>query len=455
MKKSLVFGMMIMAAMPLFAQGKKNANSTPKWITNPPQSTATVKKVVSTGTTLEEARHNAINQLFSMTILNKEEGSYQKRLLDEGREPLSQHQVLVTAAENSSFFPNLEQYQNEEMCYVLCGMDNAKLNAFNDSLFTALRSQTIERISTARKLRAEGNLYGSATEYSEAIRSITPVLHRNLSNDEGDLVEILHNEFVHCLDGIELKIQREDCPMVMGEEIPFDILVTATYNNLPVSAMPLTFKISDDGKVTEKGKTDGKGKAKTHVEKAPTQPTAKLTVYTDLPSLSANIPQNMFSMELTQHLALEPKQDNMRLLAFDPTPTYIVEIKPEDNVCLSDTIAAIMKRGGNIVAENPEYTDLIFAVDFDYQEDGVPTTGKYAMQYFICNMTFTLKDRRTQAELAKAEKKDLRLFLKAGSDPEQIRALAISELYKRMKAQVKVIQDTKFDKRKVMFAGSK
>lgn len=450
--KSTLFALLLISTLPLAAQNKA---SLPKWITTPPQSTPTSQKVLSTGTSFQEARHNAVNQLIGLTNLIKEENSYQKRLLDSGREPISQHQALVAAAEQSTFFKNLNTYDQDGQYWVLCEMTSQDLTAFGDSLYTAIKEQTCQYIDKARSLRKEGDLYGAASQYSLALQGIVPMLHKEMATDEGNLVDILHKEYVHSLDNIKLKLDRSECPMVMGEEVPFDIMVSATYNDLPVSALPLTFKISDDGKANENGKTDGRGRAKTRILSAPNKPTGKLSVYTDLLSLSSTLPQNIFSMELTQHLALEPEQDQMALTAFDPTPTYFVQIDSLDMECLSDSISSLMKRGGNKPAANASEADLLLKLSVKSEPDGVPTTGKYAMQYYLCDMCMTLTDRRTEAELAKAEKTGLRLFVKAGTDENQLRILAVTELYRRLRTQLNNISDVKFDKRKVMYANTK
>lgn len=447
--KSILFGTLLLASLPLFAQNK---SALPKWITTPPQSTPTSQKVLSTGSSIQEARHNAVNQLIGLTSLNKEENSYQKRLLDNGREPISQHQALVAAAEKSSYFKNLHEFQLDDQCWVLCEMTVNDLKAFSDSLYHAVINESCNKLNTARKMRENGDLYGAATQYSTALQCIIPMLHKELSCEEGNIVDILHDEYVHSLDNIILKFDRPTSPMVKGEELPFDVLVSATYNGLPVSALPLTFKISDDGKVNQTGKTDGRGRAKTRITTAPNKESGKLTVYTDLMSLSSTLPQNIFSMELTQHLALEPSKDEMTLTAFDPTPTYRFDAKEELKACLSDSISSLMKRAGNKLSTSDTDADLVLTVDFKSEPDGVPTTGKYAMQYFLCSLGVKLIDAKTYEELAVAEKSGLRLFLRADATEEQVRNLAISELYKRMRTQIKAIQDVKFDKRKVMYS---
>lgn len=452
MKSSMILGMLVVASMPLLAQNKSKL---PKWVSTTPQSTPTSQLVVSTGKTIQEARHNAINQLIGLTSLNKEENSYQKRLLDNGHEPISQHQTLVAAAETSSFFPILEKYQEDDECYVLCEMSSKNLLEFSDSLLTAVKENTIQLIQEARKLRQQGDLYGSATRYSTALQGIIPMIHKQLYSEEGDLVEILHKEYVTSLDDIVLKLDRQVCPMVMGEEVPLDIMVTATYNGLPVSALPLTFKITDDGSVIESVKTDGKGRAKTRIQKAPTKETAKLSVYTDLLSLSSTIPSNMFSMELTQHLALEPKKDVMTLNAFDPTPTYYIAQNDPQYACVTDSLNAMMKRSGRKAVEKQSDADLIITLEYKSEREGNATTGKYTMQNHLCDMNIVMLDRRTNAELARAEKTGLRLFLPSTCDDKQLVQLALNELYKRMRVQLRAFQDAKFDKRKVMYAESK
>lgn len=448
--KSLFFGALLLASMPLYAQNKSAA--LPKWITTPPQSTPTSQKVLSTGTSIQEARHNAVNQLIGLTSLNKEENSYQKRLLDNGHEPISQHQALVAAAEKSSFFKNLQEFQLDDQCWVLCEMTVNDLKEFSDSLYHAIINESCTKLNNARKLRQSGDLYGSAAEYSSALQGIIPMLHKELTCEEGNIVDLLHDEYVHSLDNIELKFDHASSPMVKGEEIPFDIMVSATYNGLPVSALPLNFKISDDGKVGETGKTDGRGRAKTHITAAPNKENGKLTVYTDLMSLSSTLPQNIFSMELTQHLALEPSKDEMTFVAFDPTPTYYFNPKEELKACLSDSISALMKRAGNKVTASEQDADLLVTIDFKSETDGAPSAGKYPMQYYLCSLGIKLTDRRTKEELAVAEKSGLRLFLRADADEAQLRELAIYELYKRMRAQLNNVQGVKFDKRKVMYS---
>jgi len=424
----------------------------PKWVTTTPAPTKTAVKAVGQGATLEEARHNAINILIGGTTKTPEDNSFQKRLLDSGREPIAQHTALVKAAEQSLFFPTKDKFMNDEGCWVLCEMTTTGLKNFSDSLYTAISALAWSKVRDGRKLQTGGDLLAAAQTYSEALQEVIPMVHKPLTCPEGDLMELLHDGYVHCLDSISVKFDLHESAMICGEEIPRDLLVSAACKGQPVSALPLTFSIDPVGSLAEHAITDGKGRGKTRIIQAPQAQKAFLYVTANLQQMISGLPQNIFSSELSQQIAQCPIGDELVLTAFDPTPTYHLQPLAEgDGSCLADSLKALMKRIKYQPEEQPADADVLLTHAFTYEPEGEASTGKYPMQYFVCSLAITATDRRTQQELAKVEKAGLRLFLKSDVTPDQIQTLATNELYHRLRHQMKKLSNMNFDKRNVIF----
>jgi hypothetical protein len=98
-------------------------------------------------------------------------------------------------------------------------------------------------------------------------------------------------------------------------------------------------------------------------------------------------------------------------------------------------------------------SDIEIDVNCDITADGVPTEGKYQMQYYLSSLGVTIKDHRSLSELAKDEKNDLKLFVPANVNPIQLRNNALLLNLRRMKTNLnEKVRNMKYDKRKVIYS---
>lgn len=427
------------------------SNQLPKWINNPPQSTATTKYFVSSGNDLKEARHNAVNLLIGLTNRNFEEGSYQRQLLDQGMDPINQQQSIVKAAENSLFFPTEKVHTTDGQTWVLCKMTVDNCTAFADSLLESCLKLAVNKLHLAKDQRNQGKLFAAATTYSEGLLATLPVLHHPLMTDEGDVIQLLRDGYTHCLDGITWSFEQENFPMVRGEAIPVPITAIAKVGDIPVSGLPIDVKM-EGGVVASDRLTNNEGKAKIRVDKAPDAPTAKINISMNLSAIN-QLPQHFLSTALPQQLTYNLNTAQMQLSAFDPTPTFALMIDEADYKSVGDSLVGFMKLIKFSKIEDADKADLQIKLTYNGETDGANTIGKYPMQYYQCQMTIQIFDRRKNECIAQAEKSGLRLFLKSNTDEAEVRKLALTEMMKRMRSQLSdKIKAIKFDKRQVVYS---
>jgi len=439
------------SSMPRIATGQSKV--LPRWATTNPISTASVKKAVAAGATLEEARHNAVNILVSQKTTNVyEEGSYQYSLIEKGQAPVEQHSSLVKIAENSAFFKTTKTHEAEDQSYVFCEVSDQDYRQFCDSIYSAIVVEVDSMASRARTLKESGDLFTAASVYCKALQTITPILHKRIIYNDFNLVDVLHEGFIHSMDSINWTFEKKSCPMVPGEDIPVAIYATATYNGKPVPGLPVSFKLSENGKVTSSPMTDASGRAKAHITEAPKADKAELIVSMKKQSL-LDLPNHIFSGELPLRLMEQLRTASMPLNAFDPTPFFYMDLSEEDNKCIGDTLNSIMVRNGYKGIKDLNDSDIELKVDCKIEEDGAPTVGKYSMQYHLCNMLVSVKDHRSGKVLSTEEKSNFRMFVPANVDPELLRKNTLEEIFRRMKPSLNdKVKKLEYDKRKVIFS---
>ncbi|MBR5716797.1 MAG: hypothetical protein IKX59_09450 [Bacteroidales bacterium] len=434
------------------AIGVGQSKPLPKWATTNPISTATVTRAVAAGNTLDEARHNAVNILVSQKSTNRfEEGSYQYSLIEKGQSPVEQHSSLVRIAENSAFFKTTKTFEGEDQSYIFCEISDQDYRQFCDSLYTAIVTSVDSMAVRAQSLKQSGDLFTAATIYCKALQALVPILHKQVISRDFDLVEVLHDGYIHSMDSIKWSFDRPTCPMVPGEDVPVAIYATATYNDKPVPGLPVSFTVSNNGKVKSDPMTDASGRAKAHITEAPMTETAELVVGMNKQSI-LDLPKHIFSGELPLRLMEQLHSARLSLKAFDPTPYCYMEISKEDFECIGDTLHSILLRNGYKKSEDRASSDIVIKVNCSIEPDGEPTVGKYQMQYHLCDMTVSISDCRSGKVLATEEKKGLRLFVPANSDETLLHNKAFSEIFKRLKPSLnEKVKKLQYDKRSVFF----
>ena len=443
---SIVFSSLVLGTS--FGQTKP----LPKWATTNPISTATIKRAVASGNTLEEARHNAVNILVSQKANNQyEEGSYQKLLIEKGQSPVEQLSSWVKIAENSSFFKTTKTFVADDQSYIFCEISDQDYRLFSDSIYTAIVAEVDSMALRAKTLKQSGDLFTASTIYCKALQALVPILHKQVLSNDFDLVEVLHEGYLHSMDSIRWSFDRPTCPMVSGEDVPVAIYATATYNDMPVPGLPVSFTLSENGKLNSDAMTDASGKAKVHITEAPKSSMAELIVSMNKQSL-LDLPKHIFSGELPLRLMEQLHSARLTLKAFDPTPFYFIDLSEEDSKCIGDSLNSIMDRNGYKKVDEKSGSDIEIKVNCNITADGEPTTGKYQMQYHLCDMTVTISDRRSGKVLATDEKKGLRFFVPANSDAALLRSKALSEILRRLKPSLNdKVKTLQYDKRSVFF----
>lgn len=436
-----LIGIMMLALHPLFSQ---NRSGVPRWVTEKAPYTATSQSYVASGKTLEEARLNAIKKLMTKAKTVTSHGSYQQYLIDNGKAPINQQNELVAAALNSSFFPTVRQYQGDNECWVMCEMSVEGLISFSDSLYKVIREGIYPQVLEARTMKQKGNIVGAAMKYTAALQDIIPMVHKPLYCTEGSMVEVLQKDYISCFDDIELHFGQKEIAVVRGKEDEQDIEVSATCNNQPIKDLPVSFSITGGGKISGNSMTDSNGKAHLHINQMPTSEKSKITVIADVKSLAADLPTTIFSSELNQHLAHRKVQAELSLTAIEPDPYFFVDIPATLVSFLADSVAVVMKESGQKMAKKENEADYVIYVDYKSAPDGPVTPGKYALQYYNCQLSFTINERKSLKKVASAEKTDFRMLLHAGLTEDQVRPLAIEELYKRVKSSLKSMVNKKY-----------
>ncbi len=451
MINKLLFSFFLFSMMPVIAVCQYKP--LPKWATTNPISTATITRAVASGSTLEEARHNAVNILVSQkTSGRSEEGSYQYSLIEKGQAPVEQHSSLVKIAENSAFFKSVKTHVTDDQSYIYCEISEHDYRLFCDSVYSAIVVLVDSMATRAEELKRTGELFNAAEVYCHALQNLVPILHKQIVYHDFDLVEVLHQGYLHSMDSIYWTFEKKSCPMVPGEDVPVEIFAKATYNGQPVQGLPVSFTVSDGGKVNHVKMTNAEGIAKLHVTEAPKTDKAIVTVSLNKQSL-LDLPKHIFSGELPLRLMEQLHTAQMSLFSFDPTPFYYLNLSDDDFKFIGDTLSSIMDANGYKRVTDKKNSDIEIDVSCDILADGTPTQGKYPMQYYSSSMVVTVKDHRSLALLEKDEKKDMRLFVPDNVDSALLRKNAMLLNLRRMKTGLNnKVSKMNYDKRKVIYS---
>lgn len=427
------------------------AQDLPKWITNPATSDQRCSRALSSGQTLAEARHSALNCLIGVATFTPKEGSYQYRMLEEGSERIDQHKALLAAAEQSAYFKNTNTLETDSVCWVQCSVTTEDLQAFIDSLHQAAIETSCRLMKRADTLSEEGDIFTAASTYAEAINSVRGVLHLPLMLEDGtDMVAALHDRFTHVLDGVEWEWELSGCPMVPGEDLPKALYAVAKVNGKMVPGLPVSFKVTPDGEMVCDEMTDDKGRAKTHITQAPKAENGQVLVTFNQQKLS-QLPNNMFSGELATQVALNTSVQRLNLEAFDPTAFFFLDLTENDKKAIGDTVQTTLERYDLHKVGMPDSTDIVITLAYNCVPEGDPT-GKYNMQNYICDMQLRLMDLHTETQLMEVEIQGFRRFLSANKAADILRSITLQEMIKRVRLQFnRKLREMDYDKRRLMF----
>lgn len=435
-----------------FAQDAVAQAKLPKWVTSEPQSTTSIKRVVTQGSTPEEAHHNAVNRLVSIVFQNQyEEGSYQDNRLSKGLAPIEQHRSIVEKAEQSLAFKTTKAHEADGVYYEQCEVVMKDYQSFRDSLYQDIINTSANALLEARRYKKEGDLYSAASESVEGLKNLLPMIHRPLTFAGEDLVTELHESYLHSLDSIEWRFDLDDCPIVKGEEVPIYLHAMANYRGVPVPGLPVSVALTDNGKITWDDITDTNGRSKIHITQAPATPISQLLVKLDAAKAKEQLPSHPFSTELPLGLS-QDMQASMRLTAFDPVPHYYLDMDSLDRVSIGDSIKAIFDRKNYIEVNDRSLAELEVKTVSSVEQASAPTTGKYRMVNYNATLSFEITELKGNNSLLSLTAPSVRLFVPAVTNDEELHQHAVAQLLYRMRSNLmEKTAGFNYDKRKVVW----
>lgn len=437
----------------LFSWGVAMAQQLPAWVTTPPKSDQALRRSLSSGATLSDARSTALNYLIGMASFTPQEGSYQQKRLEAGKEKYDQHVALLEAAKNSAFFKTEQTFETDSLCWVLCSIAETDLQAFVDSIYASVLQEAQLLKVKGQQLRLEGDVLAAASSYAEAVRTLVPVIHLPLNDVDGaDLMDGLQADFIHVLDSLTWQWERDSCFMVKDEDLPLPLYATATINGKSVPGLPAYFGLTPEGQLASEEMTDEQGRVKTHVTKAPNAETAELVVGLNQERLPM-LPRNLFLDELNVRIGQDADCASLHLVAFDPDPLFYSALSPVDVRAIGDSIYAVMQRYGYKSIDLESESDIILQLEFIATPMEEPKT-KFRFQDMACEIILRIVDRRTEEVLEQVDVNCLPQPRMEKTSDEKFREEALKDNFGVFRLRfIRTVRDElNFDKRSLMFA---
>lgn len=429
----------------------------PRWVTAQPKA----GEVVAAGTSIESAKLVGVSALIKQfSQIDADVPCFYNKLTNEHHLFFDPQPSLSRAAANSSFFKVTNKFQpaNNDSVWVLVKVLPKDLTAFNDSLHAISLASGADHLIKARELRAEGRIVDAANEYGKAMDIITACLYFPLDTDEGDLAEVIFNEYPTLFDGISFKFDRQSCPMIPGEEIPLDIHLTAYQNGKPLPKFPVKIWMrQNDAKVFADKATDKNGKAKVHIDQAPKNAKTNLLAAVDMDEL-LQLPENYATPMLKLHLKDSLRQYSMPFVAMDPTPCYYIDVDSIDSVQVCPSLQNLMGANGIGYKEvaTAKEADVIISVLYN-SEQGVPVkAGNFKIREDKCSVKLTIANADTNSPLLEHSINDFAMSVPETRSAEKVRIRAMSEMIRLLTAEIKPeMSNVQYDKRKKIFNQAK
>lgn len=431
-----------------------SAQNQPKWL----KSKLKPGEIITKGLTIEEARRNAVKELFQMVSLPQETDTCLYNTLKQHDIPFDPSSVILDAAARSSAFVTEKVYQpsEDDSVTVLVSMTPASLEAFNDSIYEDAIGQGIDNLVAARQLRQEGELLKACQKYHEAMEAIVPCMYYQMPTEEGDLGELLLNEYATLFDNISLAYNREQCPMVPGEAVPVGIELKAMQGDVVLKHFPIKVWMRQrDAEVQAENTTDASGSLKVELKRAPKSEKANLLAAIDTDQLS-ELPANFASPLLQQHIndGQHIKQFTMPFYSFDPTPLYYLAIEPTDTLQALYSLRALLNDKQLGIVETTDSLSADIAVSMKYEAvEGMPVkAGSFKIREDSCNLVLTLHDIYHDTDLMSIPVNGFKVKVPETRTSQKVRELAVREMLKSLLIDAPSrLATLEFDKRKIVY----
>jgi len=451
--KNIIVLMAILSAMTVSAF----AQPQPKWL----KRKLKAGEVIAKGLTEEEARRNAITSLLSAATLPAETDTCLYNTLKARNMEFDPMPLILSAAMESRSFVTQGYYQptEEDSVITMVSMTPASLQAFNDSLWDYAMDEGIKSLVKARELRQDGQILKAFDRYQEAIDDIAPCMYYPMATEEGDLGEILLEEYAGLFDNIVLSFDREKCPMIPGEEVPLDITIKATQENIALKRLPVKVWMRQrDAKVTQSnGATGIAGTLTANLATAPQKETAELLAALDVEQLS-DLKANFATPLLKEHLKNNVKQFKMEFVSADPTPYYRFDIAPCDTLQAIIPMRQLIKMSGKGYVETTEAdkADLVFSIRYSATEGTVMKAGDYKMRVDTCNLILSITDVYHDKELLALPVQDFTIRVPETRSTEKVREQAVRLILQRLLSDApERLKELDFNKREIIFEKAK
>lgn len=427
----------------------------PKWTTNPTKD----GKTVAMGEDREDAITKAVGQLYDSFGMQTDTASLRQRIAETDTTLLKlQRDAWVKAALNTSYIKVTDSLRTDTSYWVNCQITKKDLALLVPELHSNALQHGSEALTRARFVRESGDVLLAAQQYAKGLNEVMSSIHRPLVSETSggtDIAITLFEEIQTTLDGLKISAARQSCPMVKGEEIPVDLsfhITTADGKDAP--NIPVKAWMEDkDAKVRcLTATTDRGGIATVRVTKAPETDNSKVWLSVDEKSILLLIPQNVASDLLKNHINGKFDKASIALTAFDPTPTYSVELDELD-ADHEATLSAMMKKQGFKPVADGEVSDLVVTMTYGSEMQGLPEKhGDYTLGTFRCNIEISVSVRDTKLQLLQYKPSELDLLQPANKASNKIRARAVGEMMKEVRNDLPArLTEVSYDKRKVVF----
>jgi hypothetical protein len=361
----------------------------------------------------------------------------------------------IEAMLQNSKFKVSKEYDDGLNSWVYCEVAPKDFKAVLDSLHQVVLEAANQYLMEGRRLEMLGDFYGAAIAYANGLNRVTPVMgQRFLAEDGTDIAISLYKKYTTVFNGISITLNRSRLPMVPGEDIPVDIQLQVTKDNLPVCNFPIAVIFDREGK--QKARFDRmtslQGTSTIHISVAPQADSATVFCMIDNQAL-AGIPETMASEKLDVALKMLAMPHSVRLVAFDPTATVYCSYAAEDSTVYADDFAEMVTDAGYKLTADSASADLVLSAVMDGDYSSPKIYGEYRLVTYTARMTVRLAVRETGVTLAENEVPDFQVTQPAMKEESRIRAFTAKAIMKRQQTELSPkIKKTPYNKRSVVYS---
>jgi hypothetical protein len=443
---------MLMVGIQMLGYATAWAQAVPTWLNMASNKT----RAVAAGATPEAAVSAAAEKLLESNGFQPvEAGSLYMALTTFDSVTVDLKSAPVEALAQNSKLKVSKRYDDGLNSWAYCELTAKDYKAVIDSLHQAVFEVANQYLTEGRRLEMLGDFYGAAMAYANGLNRVTPVMgQRFLAEDGSDIAITLYKKYTTVFNGISITLNRSRLPMVPGEDIPVDIQLQVTKDNLPVCNFPISVNFDREGK--QKARFDRmtslQGSSTIHISVAPQADSATVFCQIDNQAL-AGIPETMASEKLDVAMKMLAMPHPVRLVAFDPTASVYCSYAPEDSAVYADDFAQLVTDAGYKVASDSASADLVLSAGMDGEFSSPMIYGDYRLVNFTAQMTVQLRVRETGAVLAENTVSDFQVTQPAMKEEARIRAFAAKTILKRQLTEfTPKVKKAPYNKRSVVYS---